>query len=193
MKNLFATLALAALPLTAQPVTYVIDSAHSSAQFSIRHMMVSNTKGEFTKVEGTIVYDAKNPAASKVDAVIDVNTINTRDAKRDGHLRSPDFFDVAKFPKMTFTSKQVTKQGSKLLVKGDLTMHGVTKPVTLTVEGPSAEVKDPWGGAKIGASATTTVKRTDFGIVYNKTLEAGGVLIGDDVAITLDIEAERKK
>ncbi len=193
MKNFLAAIVLGALPLAAQPVTYVIDSAHSSAQFSIRHMMVSNTKGEFTKVEGMIVYDAKNPAASKVEAVIDVNTINTRDAKRDGHLRSPDFFDVAKYPKMTFTSKQVTKQGSKLLVKGDLTMHGVTKPVTLTVEGPSAEVKDPWGGAKIGASATTTVKRTDFGIVYNKTLEAGGVLVGNDVAITLDIEAERKK
>lgn len=186
-------LALAALPVAAQPVTYVIDSAHSSAQFSVRHMMVSNTKGEFSKVGGSIVYDPKNPSASKVEAVIDATTVNTREPKRDADLKGLDFFDVAKYPELTFKSKQVSVSGDKLLVKGDLTIRNVTKEVILTVEGPTPEVKDQRGRMKIGASATTKINRREFGLLYNQLLETGGVVVGDEVSITLDIEAARKQ
>jgi polyisoprenoid-binding protein YceI len=154
--------------------------------------MISNVKGEFTKVSGTIVYDPKNPAAAKIDAVIDVNSISTREPQRDTHLKSPDFFDTAKFPTLTFQSKQVWKSNGKLQVKGDLTMHGVTHEVVLDIDGPTAEVKDPWGNPRFGASATTKVDRKNWGLVWNKALEAGGVMIGDEVTITIDIEATRK-
>ena len=184
---------LAALPLAAQPVTYVIDSSQSSAQFSVRHLMVSNTKGEFSKVDGTLVFDSKNPAASKVEAVIDATTINTREPKRDAHLKSPDFLDVAKYPTLNFKSKQVSKSGDHLLMKGDLTIRGVTKEVVLTVEGPTPEIKDNRGNVKIGASATTKINRRDFGVVYNQLVEAGGVVVGDEISITIDIEATRKQ
>ena len=184
---------LAVLPLAAQPVTYVIDSAHSSAQFSVRHMMLSNTKGEFTKVEGTLIFDPKNPGASKVEAVIDATTINTREPRRDADLRGAEFFDVAKFPAITFKSKQVSQSGDKLLVKGDLTIRDVTKEVVLTVEGPTPEVKDQRGRMKIGASATTRINRREFGLRYNQLLEAGGVVVADEVNISLDIEASRKQ
>ena len=186
-------LILAAIPLAAQPVTYIIDSAHSSAQFSVRHMMVSNTKGEFSKVEGTLIFDSKNPAAAKVEAVIDATTVNTREAKRDADLRGAEFFDVAKFPVITFKSKQVSQAGDKLLVKGDLTIRDVTKEVILTVEGPTPEVKDQRGRMKIGASATARINRREFGIRYNQLLETGGVVVADEVNISLDIEASRKQ
>lgn len=196
MKSTVLTLTLAAsgglLPLAAQPVTYKIDSSHSSATFSVRHMMVSNTKGEFSKMEGTIVYDAKNLAASKVEATIDASTINTREPKRDAHLKSPDFFDVAKFPTLTFKSKKFYKEGAQIKVKGDLTIHGVTKEVVLALDGPTPEAKSPRGGIVIGASASTKINRKDFGLVYNAALETGGVLVGDEVSITLDIEGIRQ-
>ena len=178
---------------SAQPVTYIIDSAHSSAQFSVRHMMVSNTKGEFSKVQGTIEYDARNPAASKVEAVIDATTVNTREAKRDADLKGAEFFDVAKYPTIVFKSKQVTKSGDNLRVTGDLTIRNVTKEVVLTVEGPTPEVKDQRGRMKIGASAATKINRKEFGLLYNQLIETGGVVVGDEVTITLDIEAARKQ
>lgn len=184
--TLFAGLALASVSLAA---TYNIDTAHSNAQFSVRHMAISNVKGEFNKVTGTVEYDPQNPKATKISAVVDVTTVNTRDEKRDGHLKSPDFFDVAKFPTMTFTSTKVEPAGKdKLKVEGDLTIHGVTKRVTLDVDGPSAELKDPWGGLRRGATATTKVNRKDFGLTWNAALETGGVLVGDEVTITIDIE-----
>jgi polyisoprenoid-binding protein YceI len=189
------TLTLGALALAASAMaqgTYTIDPQHSAAEFSVRHLMISNVKGEFTKVSGTIVYDPKNPAAAKIDAVIDVNSISTREPQRDTHLKSPDFFDTAKFPTLTFQSKQVWKSNGKLQVKGDLTMHGVTHEVVLDIDGPTAEVKDPWGNPRFGASATTKVDRKNWGLVWNKALEAGGVMIGDEVTITIDIEATRK-
>jgi polyisoprenoid-binding protein YceI len=186
-------LSLATLPLLAQPVTYVIDSAHSSAQFSVRHMMVSNTKGEFSKVEGTIIYDAKNPEASKVEAVIDATTVNTREPKRDSDLRGAEFFDVAKYPKIMFKSKQVSKSGDHLLVKGDLTIRDITKEVVLTVVGPTPEVKDQRGRMKIGAEATTKLNRREFGLLYNQLIETGGVVVADEVNISIDIEAARKQ
>jgi polyisoprenoid-binding protein YceI len=192
MNKLFLSLILAAAPAAWAQAVYEIDASHSSAQFSVRHMMVSNTKGEFTKISGTIEYDPKNIAASKVEATIDVASVNTRDAKRDDHLRSADFFDVAKYPTMTFRSKQVWREAGKLKVKGDLTLHGVTREVVLDVDGPTPEVKDPWGSSRIGASATTKISRKDFGITWNKSLDTGGVVVGDEVQITIDVEAVRK-
>ena len=171
---------------------YTIDPAHSAAQFSVRHMMISNVKGEFGKLSGSVVYDPGNLAASRVEATIDVNSLNTRVEQRDKHLKSADFFDAAKFPTLTFRSKRISKTGGKLLVKGDLTMHGVTREVTLEVEGPTPEMKDPMGTLRVGASATTTLSRKDWGLTWNKALEAGGVIVGEEAAITLDIEAFRK-
>ncbi len=170
---------------------YKIDSAHSAAEFSVRHMMVSNVRGQFSKVSGTITYDAANLGASKVDAVIDTATVDTREPKRDAHLKSPDFLDVEKYPAMTFKSSRLERSGDHLLIKGDLTIRGVTKPVTLTVDGPSPEIKDPYGNLRFGASATTHISRKEWGLVWNAAMESGGVVVGDDVTITLDIEATK--
>ena len=189
MKTLLTLLTLAGVAAAQQ--TYDIDSSHSSAQFSVRHMMISNVKGEFTKVSGSIAYDPANPSASKIDATLDTTTINTRDAKRDAHLKSPDFFDTTKFPLLTFHSKQVSKVGGKLQAKGDLTMHGVTREVVLDIDGPTPELKDPWGNLRFGVSASTKLNRKDWGLGWNKALESGGVLVGEEVTITLDIEAVR--
>jgi polyisoprenoid-binding protein YceI len=169
-------------------VNYKIDSAHSSAQFSVRHMMISNVRGGFGRVQGTIGYDSQNVAASKANVEIDANTINTLESARDTHLKSADFLHVEKYPTITFKSKAVTSNGDgELRVKGDLTIHGVTKEVVLKVEGPSAEQKDPYGNARIGASATTKIKRSEFGLTWNAALETGGILVGDDLKIDLEV------
>lgn len=169
--------------------TWNLDPAHSSAGFSVRHMMIAKVHGAFEKISGKLVYDAANPANSSVEATIDAASINTRDAQRDGHLKSADFFDVEKFPQLTFKSKKIEKAGSgELKVTGDLTIHGVTKEVVLAVEGPTGEHKDPWGNIKIGASGSTKINRKDFGLTWNAALEAGGVLVGDEVTITLDVQ-----
>ncbi len=187
-----ALLCAAPLNVWAQAVEYQIDPVHSSAQFSVRHLMISNVRGEFAKVTGKVVYDPKNLKASSVEATIDATTINTHEAKRDDHLKSPDFFDVAKFPTLTFKSKRVEKAGEgKLRVTGDLTIRGVTREVVLAVEGPAPEVK-MGPNLKSGASASTTVNRKDFGLVWNRALESGGVVVGDEVKITLEIEMGRK-
>ena len=176
-----------------QTVTYVIDPSHSTAGFKVRHLMVSNVRGEFSGMAGTVVFDAEDSANSKVEAAIDATTIQTRDNQRDQHLKSADFFDVEKFPKITFTSKKVAPVGEgEWRVVGDLSIHGVTKEVVLDVEGPTPEVKDPWGNLKIGATATTKVNRKDFGLGWNVALEAGGVLVGDEVAIQLELEMTRQ-
>src|SRR5579863_262492 len=168
--------------------TYKIDPAHSKAHFTVRHMMITNVRGAFSGVQGTVVYDPENLSASSVDVTIDANTINTQEPDRDKHLKSADFLEVEKYPTITFKSKSVTKDGSgELQVKGDLTIHGVTKEVVLKVEGPTAEAKDPWGNIRIGASGTTKIKRSDFGLTYNAALEAGGVLVGDEVKIELEV------
>jgi polyisoprenoid-binding protein YceI len=170
-----------------------IDPSHSSASFTVKHMMISNVRGEFQKVSGTFNYDEKDVTKSTVVATIDATSIDTREPKRDEHLKSPDFFDVAKYPKITFKSKKVAKAGNgKLKVTGDLTMHGVTKQVVLDVEGPTQPVKDPWGNMKIGATASTTLNRKDFGLNWNQALEAGGVLVGEEVKINLDLEFLQK-
>lgn len=173
------------------PITYEIDSAHSSVHFSVRHMMVSNVRGEFAKVSGKAQYDAQNPANSSVEATIDAASINTRDAQRDGHLKSADFLDVEKYPAITFRSTKVEAGPGGGKVTGDLTVRGVTRPLTLEVEGPTPELKDPWGKQRVGASATVKLSRKDFGITWNAALEAGGVVVGDEVKITIDVELVR--
>ncbi len=167
---------------------YVIDTPHSNAQFSVRHLMISNVKGEFNKVTGTVNYDPSNLAAANIDATVDVTTVNTRDETRDKHLKSADFFDVAKFPSMTFKSSKFTAAGAhKYKVAGDLSIHGVTKPVVLDVE-VTQEIKDPWGKTRIGATGSTKINRSAFGLMWNKGLEAGGVMVGEEIKITLDVE-----
>ena len=167
---------------------YKIDPAHSSAQFVVRHMMITNVRGGFGSVQGTVTYDPDKIGDSSIEAVIDATTISTSEAQRDTHLKSADFLDVERFPSITFKSKSVERAGSdELNVTGDLTIHGVTKEVLLKVEGPTAEGKDPWGNARIGASATTKIKRSDFGLTYNAALETGGILIGDELKIELEV------
>lgn len=192
MKTRIFASVLLLVPASVWAAEYQIDPQHTSAQFSVRHMMVSNVKGEFTKVSGKMVYDPQNLGTSSVQAVIDATSLNTREPQRDTHLKSPDFFDVAKYPTVTFKSKQIYRSNGQLLMKGDLTMRGVTKEVVLTVDGPTPELKDPWGNLRIGASATTHVNRKDWGLNWNAALEAGGVVVGDDVTLTIDLEATRK-
>jgi polyisoprenoid-binding protein YceI len=165
-----------------------IDPSHSNAQFSVRHMMISNVKGEFTKVSGTASFDPSNPETFSAEASINVATINTREHDRDNHLKSPDFFNVEKFPTITFKSKRAEKSPDGLKLTGDLTIHGVTREVVLEVEGPTPPTKDPWGNTRVGASATTKINRKDFGLTYNQALETGGFLVGEEVKITLDVE-----
>ena len=194
MTNMFRNIAIviAALALPALAADYNIDPAHSAAQFSVRHLMVSNVRGEFSKVTGKVVYDDATPTAITVEASIDVSTISTREPQRDTHLKSPDFFDVAKYPEFSFKSTGVKKTAQGLDVSGNLTIHGVSKPVVLHVSGITNEIKDPFGMLRRGATATTVINRKDFGMIWNKTLDGGGVMVGDEVTITLDVEVTRK-
>jgi len=168
--------------------SWTLDASHSHASFSVRHMMVSNVRGEFQKISGSVKGDLARPESLQIEATLDVGSLNTRDAQRDTHLRSADFFDVEKYPSITFVSKSVKKKGDDLAVTGDLTIHGTTREVVLAVEGPTAEHKDPWGNVRIGASASTKIKRSDFGMTWNAVLEAGGILVGDEIKIQLEIE-----
>jgi polyisoprenoid-binding protein YceI len=170
-------------------VTWKIDPAHSGAEFKVRHMMIANVKGAFSGLSGTLTEHTTDSSLSSVEASVDVATINTGDAQRDGHLKSADFFDAEKFPKLTFKSTSVAKKGeAEYAVTGDLTIHGVSKPVTFAVEGPSAPGKDPWGNTRIGLSATTKINRKDFGLGWNTALESGGFLVGEEVTITLEVQ-----
>jgi polyisoprenoid-binding protein YceI len=173
-------------------VTYNIDPAHTRAHFSVRHMMISTVRGEFTKVSGTFKHDAENPVNSNVEAVIDVASLSTGEAQRDAHLKSADFFDAEKYPSMTFRTKSVAPGDDELLVKGDLTIKDVTREVALHVEGPTEEGKDPWGNTRIGATASTKINRKDFGLSWNVALETGGVLVGEDIKISIDVEGIRQ-
>jgi polyisoprenoid-binding protein YceI len=183
----------AALTLTTLPAaTYEIDAGHSQASFAVKHLMVTTVRGGFSKVTGKISWDPANPAAASAEAIIDVTTVNTQHAQRDEHLRNADFFDVASHPTMTFKSKKAEAAGEgKLKLTGDLTLRGVTKEVVLDVEGPTPEIKDPWGNTKIGATATTKINRQDFGLKWSKTLETGGLVVSDEVAITIDLELKK--
>lgn len=173
----------------AATTTWKLDPAHSHAEFKVKHMMISNVKGSFSGLSGTLTEHATDATLSSIDAAVDVNTISTGDAQRDGHLKSADFFDVEKFPAMTFKSTQVKPNGDGgYNVTGDLTLHGQTRQQAFVVDGPSAPAKDPWGNTRIGLSATTKINRKDYGLNWNAALETGGILVGEDVIITLEVQ-----
>lgn len=193
MLRLLLVFFLTLLPTAVLSATWQIDPAHANVEFKVKHMMVANVKGVFAKLEGTIEADDADLAKAKVSVTIDTASIDTNNAKRDEHLRSPDFFDVAKFPTMTFASKRIVATGGSVSqVIGDLTIRDVTREVTLEVAELSAPVKDPWGNLRRGVTASAQINRKDFGLTWNKVLEAGGVAVGDEVKIALDIELIRK-
>jgi polyisoprenoid-binding protein YceI len=169
--------------------TWNIDPAHSVAEFKVKHMMISNVKGQFAKVSGKLTLDESELANSRVEAAIEASSIETRDAQRDAHLKSADFFHVEKFPTLSFKSKRLSLiRDGELAVEGDLTIRGITRTVVFSVEGPTPPAKDPWGNTRVGVSATTKINRKDFGLIWNAALETGGILVGDEVTITLDVQ-----
>ncbi len=172
---------------TTKSTTWKLDPSHSSATFSVRHLMITNVRGEFQSVAGSVTYDPARPEALAITASIDVASINTREPKRDEHLRSADFFDVANHPTLEFVSKKARRGDRGLEIVGDLTIRGTTREVVLAVTGPTPEQKDPWGNTRIGAEATTSIKRSDFGMTWNAVLEAGGVTVGDEIKIHIDV------
>ncbi len=187
------TITALSLPVLSHGAMWDIDPAHTSAQFAVRHLMVSTVRGEFGKVSGTVNLDEQDPTKSSLEATIDTASLNTRVEKRDQHLKSPDFLDVTKYPAMTFKSKKIEKvSDTKFTVTGDLTLHGVTKEVVLDVEGSTKASKDPSGNLRVGGVATTKINRQDFDVQWNKALETGGVVVGDEVAITIDVELTKK-
>jgi len=168
--------------------TWKIDPAHSSVEFSVRHLMITTVRGRFTGVRGSVINDAADPLESSVEVVIDPATIDTREPQRDAHLRSADFFDVEKFPTLTFRSTGVDgKPGEDFKLTGDLTIHGVTRPVVLDVQS-EGQIKDAWGGLRSGFTATAKIRRSEFGLTWNQLLEAGGVTVSDEVKISLDVQ-----
>jgi polyisoprenoid-binding protein YceI len=179
--------AAAASPATT--TTWTVDPVHSIAEFRVKHLMISNVRGQFTGVTGKLTYDPANLTRSSVEASIDVSTIDTRDPQRDTHLKSPDFFDAEQFPTMTFSSSRVTRKADgTVAVSGPLTIHGATHEVEFTVEGPTPPVKDPWGNTRVGVEASTKIIRKDFGLNFNAALETGGVMVGEEVSLKLELE-----
>lgn len=180
---------MSAASAPATTTTWTIDPVHSAAEFRVRHLMIANVRGRFTGVSGTLTYNPGDISKSRIEASIDASTIDTRDPQRDTHLKSADFFDVEKFPSLTFHSSRVTRRSDgSLTVAGPLAIHGVTRETEFAVEGPTPPVKDPWGNTRVAVTATTKIIRKDFGLEWNATLEAGGVLVGEEVAISLELE-----
>ena len=191
--RLVLALLLVTAPALAGAATWQIDPDHAFVEFKVKHLMVSSVKGAFTKVAGTLEADDADLAKATVTVTIDTASLDTNIAKRDEHLRSPDFFDVAKYPTMTFVSRKIVGDGTALRkVIGDLTIRGTTREVTLDVADFTPAIKDPWGKQRRGATATTTISRKDFGLTWNALLEGGGVAVGDEVRISLDIELIKK-
>jgi polyisoprenoid-binding protein YceI len=192
-KAILTTMALtAATVASAEVTTWNVDRSHSWVGFSVKHMMVTNVRGEFGAFKGTVTTEGDDAATAKIDVTIDTASIDTRDAKRDEHLRSADFFDAANQPTIRFVSTGVEKAGSGLKLKGDLTMRGVTKPVVLDVTEVTQAIADGWGGRRVGVQATTKLNRKEFGVSWNKALDAGGVVVGDEVTVTLDLQLVHK-
>jgi polyisoprenoid-binding protein YceI len=176
-------------PQNTTTTTWNIDPAHAVAEFKVKHMMISNVKGQFAKVTGTLTFDESDLTKSRVEAVIEAASLETREAQRDAHLKSADFLHVEKFPTLSFKSTGINLvQDGELAVEGNLTIRGVRKKVTFTVDGPTPPTKDPWGNTRIGFSATTKINRKDFGLTWNAALETGGILVGEEVTITLEVE-----
>jgi polyisoprenoid-binding protein YceI len=175
--------------LPTAPTTWNLDPTHSSAEFKVKHLMISNVKGHFSKLSGTLTLDEADVTKSHIEATLDATSLETRDAQRDGHLKSADFFDVEKFPKLSFKSTSIQVAGvGELAVEGDLTIRDVTGPVVFSVEGPTPATKDPWGNLRVAITATTKISRKEFGLTWNAALETGGFMVGDEVTITLDVE-----
>jgi len=188
-----ALAAVLSLPVVAATSNWQIDPNHSSAQFAVRHLGLSTVRGAFTKVNGTVQLDEKDIAKSSVEVTIDAASVDTRVEGRDKDLRSDHFFDVEKYPTLTFKSTKIEQtEPGKLKVTGDLTIHGTTKQVVLDVEGPTGAVKDPWGNQRAAATATTKINRQDYGVKWNAKMDNGGWVVGDDVAITIDVEMIQK-
>lgn len=184
-----ALAAVLTLPVSAATTAWQIDPAHTAAGFSVRHLMISSVRGQFKGITGAINWDDQDIAKSTVNVTIDAKTVDTSEPMRDKDLRSDKFFDVEKYPTITFKSTKVEQvSAGKLKVTGDLTIHGITKSVVLDVEGPSAQIKDPWGNTRVAINATTKVNRQDFGVKWNANIDGGGVVVGDDVNITIDLE-----
>jgi polyisoprenoid-binding protein YceI len=188
-----ALILFANLSALAQTSNWTIDPAHSTAQFTVRHLGISNVSGNFTKVAGSAVLNEKDIPQSEVSATIDVSSVDTRVEARDKDLKSSNFFDVEKYPTMEFKSKRISNAGGKLQVIGDLTIHGTTREVTLDVDGPTPELNDPWGNVRRGFSATTAINRKEFGLIYNNALKTGEAVVGDNVKIQIDVEMVKKK
>jgi polyisoprenoid-binding protein YceI len=179
-----------AIPQTATTTTtWNIDPAHSVAEFKVKHMMIANVKGHFSKVSGALTLDESDLHKSQIEASIDAASIETRDAQRDAHLRSADFLDVEKFPTLSFKSHRISiVRDGELAVEGDLTIHGVTRKVVFTIEGPTPPTKDPWGNTRVAVSGSTKINRKDYGLTWNAALETGGILVGEEITITLEVE-----
>jgi polyisoprenoid-binding protein YceI len=180
-------------PALADTTAWDLDTSHTEVGFSVRHLMVSNTKGKFQKFSGALNLDEKDPTKSTVEVSVDVASIDTNDEKRDQHLRSPDFFEAEKFPQITFKSKSIKKAGKGFKAVGDLTIRGITKEVTLDIDGLTATVKDPWGNEHRGLVAKGKINRHDFKVSWNKALDAGGVVVGDEVQLSIEAEFIKRK
>lgn len=195
MKRIFlAVFFAAALSGAVRAEQWMLDKSHSLVGFTVKHMMVTNTRGEFTEYDATVDFDPANPASMKINATIDVNSISTRNEQRDGHLKSADFFDAANHPKMTFVSKKAVKAADGTIkLTGDLTIRGTTKEVTLDLTGFDKVYDDPWGSSRLGGTVSGIINRKDFGLTWNAALETGGVVVGEEVTINIEIELMQKK
>jgi polyisoprenoid-binding protein YceI len=185
--------AVLTIPAAAATSTWQIDPAHTAAGFAVKHLMISTVRGQFKGITGTVTWDDQDVSKSSVDVSIDANTVDTSEPMRDKDLKSDKFFDVAKYPTITFKSKKVEAvSAGKVKITGDLTIHGVTREAVLDVEGPTPPVKDPWGNTRVAASASIKVNRQDYGVKWNANMDGGGVVVGDDVSITIDLEMTKK-
>jgi polyisoprenoid-binding protein YceI len=192
MRTFMIAAFLTALPAAAHATDYEIDPGHSGASFTVKHMMIGNVRGDLSGVKGVASWTRPDLSDAKLEVTIDPSTVDTHNAPRDKHLKSPDFLDVATYPTLSFKSTRVVKQGDKVKIIGDLTMHGVTRPVTFEASAPSQEVKDPWGNTRVASTATTKINRKDYGLNWNKALEAGGVVVGEEVTIEVNLELLKK-
>lgn len=181
-------------PRTTPSTTWTIDGAHSHVGFTVRHLMIANVRGDFSKLDGTISWDPARPDQTRIDVEIDVASIDTREEKRDAHLRSADFFDADEHPKMTFRSRGLgRRRDGKVEIAGDLTIRGTTRAVVLDVDGPTPEQVDPWGNTRVAATARASIKRSEFGMTWNSALETGGVLVGDEIQIHIELQLVKGK
>ena len=184
---------MSAIATATAATTWKLDPAHSLAEFKVKHMMISNVKGQFSDIAGSLELDESDVTRSRAVCSVETASVSTREEQRDAHLRSADFFDAEHFPQLTFRSTQVTRKGEEELeVTGELTIRGVTRPVTFHVEGPTPPAKDPWGNLRVGLAATTKISRKDFGLIWNAVLETGGIMVGDEVTITIDAQFIRQ-